>query len=195
MRTTIAAVTLAGAVLLSGCGGADPTSERSSTPDPSAATGSPSAPGPVSSPVTSPVSTGNPGVLELVPADEAPISGRCRPQPRNGLVCAGPRRALRFQPGAVRRARVVAAGATEQQAGDWVVTIRFGPVGRRALARVTGTAASTHETVVGMVPGTRKVILAASVSQSIRGGNVQVSDRYTRSQAAEIVNLVTKTAG
>jgi hypothetical protein len=191
----MAAATMAGALLLSACGSTDtPADDPSTSPSPSATSESPSAAPGTDAPVTSPVSTGNPGVLELVTADEARISGRCRPQPRAGLVCAGPRKALRFQPESVRRARVVAVGATGQ-AGDCVVTIRFGPVGSRVLTRVTRTAAATRETVVVMVPDSRKVILAASVAQPIRGGNVQVSDRYSRSQAARIVNLVTKTAG
>ncbi len=193
----MAAATVTGALLLAGCGGSGTPApaDPSTSGGPSVASESTGAAAPAGAPVTSPVSSGNPGVLELVTADEAPISGRCRPQPRAGLVCAGPRRALRFQPESVRRARVVAVGATTQQAGDWVVTIRFGPVGSRALTRVTKVAAATRETVVVMVPGTRKVILAASVAEPIRGGNVQVSDHYSRSQAARIVNLVTKTAG
>ena len=197
MRTTIAAAALAGALLLSGCGGADTsTGGQSSSPSPRATAASPSAT-PSSDAVTSPVSAGNPGVLELVTADPAVGQGTCRARPREGAVCApGFRQALRFQPQDVRRAGVVGVVAVRQPGGgSWVVTLTFSRSGRTALTRVTTAAQRANEVVVLMVPGSRKVVVAVQVDQPIRVGKVQVSANLSRSRAVRIVNLVTRTAG
>lgn len=205
-RTTslaaVSAAALATIMILSGCGG-DPKTGGSAASSPSSAGLPPtsprtSTPSPTYRPTqSSTLGRDHPGRLELVRADELPTAeGRCTAAPKQGVVCSPDGRRYRFDPERVQVVGVVSARARAGQTpAAWVVDLQFGPVGTRALAKLTRAAVNTHESALLMVPGTRRVVIAARVQSEIRDGNIEISGGYTAAGATRIVSLVTATAG
>lgn len=194
-RTTVLAVvaTVTAVLGLTGCGKAD------QKPDPGSA-GESSTPATSTNPgptTASTLSRAHPGRLELVRADVLVTKGPCRSEPVKGLVCSDGR-SYRFDPGRVRVVGVVSARSMSLDSTTppaWSIALQLSPAGTRAFAKLTRAAASTHESALLMVPGTRRVLIAADVQSEIRDGSVQISGGYTEARATRVVNLITATAG
>ena len=205
-RTTQLAVTaaLGTAIGLTGCGKDNPRADTSATSSPttdSPTSASPSttttSPTPAPSPTqTARLSRAHPGRLELVRADGFVTKGTCKSAPKQGVVCGPGGQGYRFDPGRVHVVGVVRARAMLPLAGGtWAIRLSLGPVGTRTFAKLTRTAARTHESAVLLVPGSRRVVVAAQVQNTISDGEVEISGDFDRAKANRIVKLVTATAG
>ncbi len=202
-RTTQLAVTaaLGTAIGLTGCGKDHPKADTSATSSPSTdspTSASPSttttSPTPTPSPTqTARLSRAHPGRLELVRADAFVTKGACIAAPKQGVVCSPDGTGYRFDPNRVQVVGVVGARASPPQSVDsWAIQLDLGPVGSRRLATLTGTV---PRTLLLMVPGSRRVLVAAQVQSQIRNGQLEVTGAYSRASATRIVKLVTATAG
>lgn len=204
-RTTQLAVTaaLGTAIGLTGCGKDDPRADTGATSSPTSASPTSASPTTTTSPTPAPsrtqtgrLSRAHPGRLELVRADAFVTKGACTAAPKQGVVCSPDETGYRFDPHRVQVVGVVRARAVPPQSGDsWSIRLSLGPVGSRRLATLTRTAARTHESAVLMVPGTRRVVVAAQVQNTISDGEVEISGDFDRAKANRIVKLVTATAG
>jgi hypothetical protein len=196
VRTTtlVATAALAAVIGLAGCGSDGPGPRSGASTSPSGADSTTPAPSPAS---RSGLSREHPGRLELVRADDLPTKGRCVPAPGRGLVCGPDGTSYRFDPDRVATVGVMDArvAPTPQGSGDWSVRLALGPAGTKVLGRLTRAAARTHESVLLMVPGSRRVLVAARVQAPIEAGILEIGGGFDRARAGGIVKLVTATGG